>query len=91
MIARPPRTVPVPDAVASLSGRQLPAHVRDAITEAALCGRLLTSRTHAACPLDVRLEAGGHLHQRIARANRVLAAHNPGLTFGWGDMPGRER
>jgi len=39
----------------------------------------------------VRLEAGGHLHQRLARANKTLAAHNPGLVVGWGDMPGLER
>lgn len=91
MIARPPSTVPVPDAVALLAGQQLPARVRDAVDEAGLCGRLLTARVHAACPLDVRLEAAGHLHQRIARANKTLAAHNPGLIVGWGDMPGLER
>ena len=91
MIARPPRTIPVPDAVALLVGRQLPPRVRDAVYEAALCGRLLAGRVHAVCPLEVRLEAGGHLHQRLARANKTLAAHNPGLVVGWGDMPGLER
>lgn len=91
MIARPLFTVPVPDAVALLAGRQLPAQVREAVDEAGLCGRLLTARVHAACPLDVRLEAGGHLHQRMAAANKTLAAYNPGLIFGWGDMPGHNR
>lgn len=91
MIARPPSMIPVPDAVALLAARQLPAAVRDAVAEAAHCGRLLASRIHAVSLLDVRMEADGHLHQRIARANRILAAHNPGLVYGWGDMPRRNR
>lgn len=91
MIARPLRTVPVPDAVADLAGRQLPARVREAVAEAALCGRLLTSRTHAVCPADVQFEAAQHLHQRLRAANRILAAHNPGYTTTWADMPGRDR
>jgi hypothetical protein len=35
----------------------------------------------------VRMEAGGHLHQRLARANRVLAAHDPRLIHTWADPP----
>lgn len=88
----PPRTaVPVPDAVATLSARQLPPHIRQAITDAGDAGRLLTSRTHAACPFEVRMEAGGHLHQRLARANKQLAACDPRLIHGWDDMPGLNR
>lgn len=49
MIARPPRTIPVPDAVADLAARQLPAHALAAVDEAGLCGRLLTGRTLIAC------------------------------------------
>lgn len=91
MIARPARTVPVPDAVALFAGRQLPPHVRDAVDEAALCGRLLTGRTLAACPAVVRAEASVRLHARLCAANKTLAAWNPGLIHGWGDMPGLER
>lgn len=91
MIARPPRTIPVPDAVALLAGRQLPAHIREAVAEAALCGRLLTSRTHAVCPADIRWEAAQHLHARLRAANKQLAAHNPGLIVRWADLPGLNR
>jgi hypothetical protein len=87
VIARPTLPVPVPDAVADLVGRLLPRPVRAAVAEAATCGRLLTSRIHAVCPLEVRMEAGGHLHQRLARANRVLAAHDPRLIHTWADLP----
>lgn len=89
MIARPPRTVPVPDAVAYLAALQLPPHIQQAIGDAAEAGRLLTCRVHAVCPFDVRMEAGGHLHQRLAAANKLLAAHDPRLVHGWADMPGR--
>jgi hypothetical protein len=91
VIARPPSTVPVPDAVALLAGRQLPPHVREAVAEAALCGRLLTSRTHAACHPYIRFEAAQYLHQRLRAANRTLAAHNPGCIVTWADMPGLNR
>ena len=87
MITFPRTTVPVPDAVALLAGRQLPPHVREAVAEAALCGRLLTSRTHAVCPADIRWEAAQYLHQRLRAANRILAAHNPGYIVTWADMP----
>lgn len=89
MTARPVRTVPVPDAVALFAARQLPDHIQRAIGDVAEGGRLLTSRTHAVCPFDVRMEAGGHLHQRLGRANKQLAAHDPRLFHGWADLPGR--
>lgn len=91
MIARPPYTIPVPNAVADLAARQLPAHVLDAVDEAGLCGRLLTGRTLAACPAVVRVEPSVRLHARLCAANKVLAACNPGLVHGWGDLPGLDR
>lgn len=91
MIAFPRATVPVPDAVADLAGRQLPPHVRDAVVEAGLCGRLLTGRTLAAVPASVRVETATRLHERLARANKTLAAHNPGLVHSWADLPGLNR
>lgn len=86
MIALPPRTVPIPDAVASLSGRQLPARVRDAVGEAADAVRL-----YAACRGPQYTEARQELQARIARANWILAACNPGLVAGPSDLPGLNR
>jgi hypothetical protein len=91
VIAFPRATVPVPDAVADLAGRQLPPHVRDAVTEASLCGRLLTGRTLATVPASVRVEPATRLHERLARATKTLAAHNPGLVARWGNLPGLTR
>jgi hypothetical protein len=91
VIARPPRTIPVPDAVADLAARQLPAHVLEAVDEAGLCGRLLTGRTLAACTAEVRAEAAIRLHARLCTANKTLSACNPGLVHGWGDLPGLNR
>lgn len=91
MIARPKLPIPVPDAVADLAGRLLPQPVRAAIGEAAEAGRLLASRVHAVCPLEVRMEAGGHLHQRLARANKQLAAHDPRLIHTWADLPSQRQ
>ena len=91
MIARPPRTIPVPDAVADLAALQLPAHVLEVVDEVGLCGRLLTGRTLAACPAVIRIEPAVRLHARLGWANKQLAACNPGLVVGWGDMPGLNR
>lgn len=88
MIAPLRADVPVPDGIALRIARQLPPHVQQAVGEAAEAGRLLASRVHAVCPFDVRVEAGGHLHQRLAHANKHLAAHDPRLMHRWGDMPG---
>lgn len=82
MIASPPRTIQVPDAVASLSGRQLPDRVLDAVAETAEAVRL-----YAACRGPQYAEARQLLEARIARANRILAAHNPGLVARPGDLP----
>lgn len=79
MIATPPRTVPVPDAVASLSGRQLPDRVLDAADRAAEAVRLYT-----ACRGPQYAEARQRLEARIARANKTLVARP-------GDLPGIER
>jgi hypothetical protein len=91
VIARPPYTIPVPDAVADLAARQLPAHVLEAVDEAGLCGRLLAGRTLAACAAVVCAEPAVRLHVRLCAANKTLAAHNPGLVHGWGDLPGLNR
>lgn len=91
MIARPTRTVPVPDSVASLAGRQLPDHVQSALAEVSLAGRLLAGRALAAVPASVRIEPAGRLHARLCAANKILAAHNPGLIHGWADLDWRNR
>ncbi|UPZ27658.1 hypothetical protein MUK60_07400 [Streptomyces sp. LRE541] len=81
MISTPPRTIPVPDAVAALSAAQLPARVRDAVTEAAD-----TIRLYATCRGPHYTEARQGLEARIARANKTVAAFNPGLVAGPGDL-----
>lgn len=89
MIAFPKSGVPVPDAVAFRVGLQLPARVKRAVDEAALCGRLLTSRCLAAA--DDRTEPTVRLHARLAAANRILAAYDPRLVTRWADMPSPNR
>jgi hypothetical protein len=83
VIARPPRTIPVPDAVADLAARQLPQHIRDARRESwEACVHLTLCR-------QPRYEEGRQTAlARIAAASKVLAACNPGLVHGWGDLPG---
>lgn len=77
MIVRPPRTIPVPDAVADLAARQLPQHIRDARRESwEACVHLTLCR-------QPRYEEG-----RQWALARIAAAHNPGLVHGWGDLPG---
>ncbi len=82
MIARPSSPVPVPDAVALLAGRLLPARVRAAVADAAEAARL-----YAACRGPQYAEARQLLEARLRGANKVLAAHNPGLTVRWADIP----
>jgi hypothetical protein len=79
-------TVPVPDAVADRIAAQLPARVRAAVADAAEAGRLLTR-----CTGPQYVEARELLHQRLARANKTLAACNPGLSYRWADVPGLNR
>lgn len=86
MIARPPRTIPVPDAVADLAARQLPQHIRDARRES------WQACVHLSLCRQPRYEEGRQRALgRIAAATKVLAAHNPGLVHGWGDLPGLNR
>lgn len=86
MIARPTSTVPVPDAVADLAGRQLPEHVRQARRESwAACVSLSLCR-------HPRYEEGRQTALAgIAAATKTLAAHNPGLVHSWADLPGLGR
>jgi hypothetical protein len=86
VIARPPRTIPVPDAVADLAARQLPPRIRDARRESWQACVHLTLCRHP------RYEEGRQMAlARIAAATKVLAAHNPGLTHSWADLPGLQR
>jgi hypothetical protein len=86
VIAFPCTTVPVPEAVAALSARQLPDRVRAARRQAWEASVRLTL-----CRLP-RYEEGRQVAlAELAAANKVLAAVNPGLTFGWGDLPGQQR
>lgn len=74
MIRMPLPHVPVPDAVARLTARCLPDHVARAYADA------------LAAAADVRLYRS-EIHQedredalaQLARANKILAAYNPGL------------
>ncbi|MFJ7895912.1 hypothetical protein [Streptomyces anthocyanicus] len=84
MIARPSSPVPVPDAVALLAGRLLPARVQTAVADAAEAARL-----YAACHGPQYTEARQLLEARLRRANKILAAHNLGLVVDWRDIPGR--
>jgi hypothetical protein len=86
VIAFPRTTVPVPEAVAALSARQLPDRVRAARRQA----------WEASVRLDLcrqpRYEEGRQVAiAELCTANKVLAAVNPGYVFGWGDMPGQQR
>lgn len=82
MIARPSSPVPVPEAVALLVGRHLPARVRAAVADAAEAARL-----YAACRGPQYTEARQLLEARPRTANKMLAAHNPRLAMRWADIP----
>ncbi len=86
MIARPILPVPVPDAVALLAGRLLPARVRAAVADAAEAARL-----YAACRGPQYTEARQLLEGRLRAANKTLAAHNPGLIVRWRNLPDLHR
>ncbi|MFD5221381.1 hypothetical protein ACFWMH_27450 [Streptomyces tendae] len=86
MIARPTYPVPVPDAVALLAGRLLPARVRAAVVDAGEAARL-----YAACRGPQYTEARQLLEARLRAANKILAAHNPGLITGWTHLSGLNR
>ncbi|MEU0589966.1 hypothetical protein [Streptomyces ardesiacus] len=76
----------MPDAVALLAGRLLPARVRAAVAEAAEAARL-----YAACRGPQYTEARQLLEGRLRAANKVLAAHNPGLIVRWRNLPDLHR
>lgn len=88
MIASPHTSIPVPDAVADFSQRQLPEPVRDAICWAAELGESYASDDLAGPRYsDIRMR----LTQGIAAANKTLAAHNPHRMYRPGDLPGLRR
>lgn len=82
MIAVPRLNVPIPDAVADLSGRQLPERVRQARRQSwEACVSLSLCR-------HPRYEEGRQLALAgIAAASKVPAAHDPNLVHGWEDLP----
>ena len=86
MIAFPRTPIPVPEAVAALAARQLPERVRAARRQAWEASVRLDL-----CRLPRYEEGRQRAIAELCTANKVLAAHNPGLTFGWGDMPGQQR
>ncbi|MFD7705669.1 hypothetical protein [Streptomyces sp. NPDC059786] len=49
------------------------------------------ARLYAVCRGPQYAEARQRLQARIATANKVLAARNPGLIHGWADLPGLDR
>lgn len=86
MIAAPRTPVPVPEAVAALSARQLPERVRAARRQS------WEACIHLSLCRQPRYEEGRQVALgRIAAASKVLAAHNPNLTHGWADLPGLGR
>ncbi|MFD7465123.1 hypothetical protein [Streptomyces tendae] len=86
MITRVQVDIPVPDAVALLAGRALPARVQVAVADAAEAARL-----YAACRGPQYTEARQLLEARLRAANKILAAHNPGLITGWAHLSGLNR
>ena len=86
MIALPRLNVPIPDAVADLSGRHLPERVWQARRQS------WEACVHLSLCRHPRYEEGRQLAlARIAAASKVLAAHNPTLVHGGGDLPGLDR
>jgi hypothetical protein len=86
-VITPLRTgVPVPNGIADRVAAQLPPQVQAAVADAAEAGRLLTR-----CTGPQYAEARELLHQRLARASKVLAAHDPRLAVRWADLPSLTR
>jgi hypothetical protein len=75
--------VPIPDRVAALIGSCMPSHVLQAEIEAECAAREVYRFRGPLCA-DDRADREQALSS-LARANKVLAAYNPGLTV----MPGR--
>ncbi|MCQ6551630.1 hypothetical protein NPS70_00205 [Streptomyces sp. C10-9-1] len=70
--------VPIPDRVAVLIGSCMPAHVLNAEMEAVWAAREVGRFRGPLCTED-RADRE-HALAALARANKVLAAYNPGLT-----------
>ncbi|MFH8531523.1 hypothetical protein ACH4GE_24270 [Streptomyces tendae] len=68
--------------MALLAGRLLPDRVQAAVADAAEAARL-----YVACRGPQYAEARQMLEVRLRAANKVLAAHNPGLAVRWADIP----
>lgn len=83
MTASPLIPVPIPDRVAALIGSCMPAHVLQAEIEAECAAREVYRFRGPLCA-DDRADREQAL-STLARANKVLAAYNPGLTV----KPGR--
>ena len=83
MIAPLRANVPVPDGVALRIAGQLPPRVQAAVGDTAEAGRL-----YAACRGPQYAEARQLLQARLRIANKTLAAHDPRLVHGHGDLPG---
>jgi len=66
--------VPIPDAVATLIGRQIPEHVLDAEIAA-----MNQAYVIGLCRKPETAEAREYALGDLARANKVLAAYNPRL------------
>ncbi|MFB7707905.1 hypothetical protein [Streptomyces sp. NPDC056105] len=85
MIARPPRTVPVPAALVNVfpSPPQTPAEAADR------AGVLLVAQAGTCQDPDAR-EHGRHLRAaEISRANKQLARTRP--VYSWANLPGRKQ
>jgi hypothetical protein len=82
VISVPRLNVPVPDGIASRVGCQFPPHVQAAVREAADATRRL-----GLCRGPRYEEARQYAFADLARANRVLAAHDPRLIHTWADLP----
>lgn len=82
MITVPRLNIPVPDGIALRVALHLPAHIQAAVGEVAEAVRL-----YAACRGPQYTEARQLLEARIARANKILAARNPGLVVRPGGLP----
>lgn len=82
MIARPPYTIPVPQAVLDA----FPAPPSTPAEEARLAGVMLAAQAQLCEDPDAREEGRHRMAATIARANKQLA--RTGRVYGWGDLPG---
>jgi hypothetical protein len=85
VIARPPRTIPVPQAILDA----FPAPPSTPAEQARLAGVMLAAQAQLCEDPDAREEGRHRMAALIARANKQLA--RTGAVYGWGDMPGLNR